>query len=83
MKTIVIGYDNANGLGDAVVLKGLNVPQAEQVRFVSDAKSTNVFPKGVKHMQFCVLEERITAIEVVRAEVKPETKTETKHKKTP
>lgn len=76
MKTIVIGYDNHRGMGKYTVLKDDSVPTAEQIKFVEHAKATNVFPDGVKQMQFCALDERVTAIEIHRPEnSKPEKKT--------
>ena len=74
MKTIVIGFDNPKGLGTGRIIKGLETSQPDQIKFVHDAKTLNTFPEGIKYLSFCVIEERVTAIETTKPKIKPNPK---------
>ena len=81
MKTIVLGYADANARGASKILAGTEVPQSDQVKLMTGIKATREFPKGIVRVEFCEVISRNTAISLDPALAdKAEAKTKTKTK---
>ena len=74
MKTIVLGFENADGNGNVTLLAGPEISQESQLKLVNDAKSGGSFPDGVARIEFCIHEPRIVAINTKTTEPKKKRK---------
>ncbi len=65
MKTIVLGFSDqksGEGLGQASVVSGPEIPAHEQEAIVKAARETGSLPPGIQLLAMCVWESRIVAI---------------------
>lgn len=58
MKTILLGFGDINGKGKSTVLAGPDVPITDQIRQITEIKTSGEYPKGVVRVEFCELVSR-------------------------
>ncbi len=68
--TIILGYPDANRLGAATVVSGLNVSVDDQNLILSNAAELHEFPTGIKFLEQYVLGRPIRAAGYISEEVK-------------
>ena len=64
MKTIVLGYADADAKGPAKVLAGPEVDPRQQVLMVADIKLNCHYPSGVVRVELCELLPRNIGIQI-------------------
>jgi hypothetical protein len=57
MKTIILGYADAEGYSAPKIICDPSVPPADQIRIFQRAKTEHQFPAGIVRMEHCVLAE--------------------------
>lgn len=77
MKTLVLGYEKADGTGPAIILAGPEASRNEAWEIVMKGKRQE-FPKGINRIEFYVLEQREMAIRIVKAPEPTTTKSKSK-----
>lgn len=68
MKTLIVGFKDAKGLGEEVLVCGAHVPQADQVKLMSDAKTKGNYPQGLVRLEFRTVETHNVAIKITNNE---------------
>lgn len=58
MKTILLGFGDIDGKGKSTVLAGPDVPITDQIRQITEIKTSGEYPKGVVRVEFCELVSR-------------------------
>ncbi len=74
MKSILIGYEDADAKTAPVIVAGLDSTVHEQSAIFANAKLGKRFPNGIVRVEFCFLEPRDIAIQVSTNNLKPKKK---------
>lgn len=74
MKTLLIGYKDANGTGPFKVMEGSELVPAEQYKLFHKCKNENSFPEGIIRVEWVTVEIKAIAIEIPKEKTSKKTK---------